>query len=425
MQRTRVSIPRLFAIVALLLMALALVACPQQQATPAPQEDTGAASTDESADTAEEDTGDEATESAETTVVTVGAAHALSGPIALYGEPISNGIRLAVKQINEQGFLGDNMEMEVIYEDTAGEKDQSIAAFEKLINEDNVAAILGPTLSNSAFAADPVAQEAGVPVIGSSNTASGITDMGEYVFRTSLPESAVIPNTLEIVQEARELETVAVMYGNDDQFTQSGYEVFATALEDLGIETLTTETFAKGDTDFSAQLTKIRSLEPQAIVASALAEEAANIMAQARQLGISHDVYFIGGNGFNSPKLAEIAGPAANGAISGSAWFIENPNEANQEFVQAYRDEFDSDPDQFAAQSYTAAWVLARAIKNAGSADRDAIRDALTQIENVPTPLGEFSFDENRDPQHPPVVLIVKDGVFTLFEDNPDYYGGE
>lgn len=348
-------------------------------------------------------------------VVKIGAAHALSGPIALYGTPIKQGIELAVKQINEQHYLGDNMTLEVIYEDTAGDKEQSISVFEKLINQDNVVAILGPTLSNSAFAADPVAQEAGIPVIGSSNTATGITDMGNYIFRTSLPESAVIPNTIKVMVEQNGLQRVAVMYGNDDQFTQSGYEVFAAALEEMGVEVVSTDTFAKGDTDFSAQLTKIKSLEPQAIVASALAEEAANIMIQARQLGIAEDVYFIGGNGFNSPKLAEIAGPAAEGAVSGAAWFISNPSPENTAFVAAYQAAYSADPDQFAAQAYTAAWVLAKAIKDAGSAEPAAIRDALANIKDFPTPLGNFSFDANRDPVHTPVVLVVKDGTFALF----------
>ena len=396
----------------LLLFVLLLGACQSANEAPAaeqPAEPT-AVSEEQDAPAAEEPAAPEEGE-----VIKVGAAHALSGPIALYGQPISQGIKLAVAQMNEQNYLGDGKTLEVIYEDTNGDKEQAISVFEKLINQDHVVAILGPTLSNSAFAADPVAQEAGVPVIGSSNTATGITDMGDYIFRTSLPEIAVIPNTLEVVSKARGLENVAVMYGNDDQFTQSGYEVFASALEDLGIDVATTETFAKGDASFSAQLTKIKSLAPQAIVASALAEEAANIMSQARQQGI--DAYFIGGNGFNSPKLAEIAGDAAEGAISGAAWFISNPSPENQAFVEAYRAEFGSDPDQFAAQAYTAAWVLGEAIKNANSSDPAAIRDALANIQNLATPLGAFSFDANRDPVHTPVVLIVKDGQFALFDE--------
>ena len=394
----------------LLILVLAASACaaPVSQAPAAPAADTQAPA---------EATVAPESESAPSTglsgTIEVGCAHALSGPIAIYGEPISNGIYLAAKQINADKLLGD-ANLEIICEDTAGDKAQSINAFQKLINQDKVVAILGPTLSNSAFAADPVAQEAGIPVLGSSNTATGITDMGDYVFRDSLPESDVIPNTIKVAREKYGFDQVAVMYGNDDQFTQSGYDVMEAALADQGLEVVATETFAKGDTDFSAQLTKIKALEPQALLVSALAEEAANIMIQARQLGL--DVPIIGGNGFNSPKLAEIAGPAAEGAISGAAWNIGNPDPENQKFVEAYRAEYGSDPDQFAAQAYTAAWLMATAIKNAGSTDPAAIRDALAAIRDFPSPLGNYSFDENRNPVHTPVVLIVQEGQFAVLE---------
>jgi branched-chain amino acid transport system substrate-binding protein len=226
----------------------------------------------------------------------------------------------------------------------------------------------------------------------------------------------VVPNTVNVTVKALNLKKVAVMYGNDDAFTQSGYDVFKAALEKAGVETLTTETFAKGDTDFSAQLTKIKSLNPDAIIVSALAEEAANIMVQARTLGIPDSVRFIGGNGFNSPQLAKIAGAAAEGAISGSAWNVASSFPASVDFVKAFQAEYNGDPDQFAAQAYTAAWVTALAIKNAGSVDHAAVRDALAQIKDFDSPLGKFSFDANRDPVHSPVVLTVKGGQFVVFQ---------
>ena len=139
-------------------------------------------------------------------------------------------------------------------------------------------------------------------------------------------------------------------------------------------------------------------------------------MIQARQLGIPDTVRIIGGNGFNSPKLAEIAGPAAEGAISGSAWNVASTFPASANFVKAFNAEYGSDPDQFAAQAYTAAWAAMTAIKNADSVDHTAIRDALTQIKDMDSPLGSFSFDANRDPVHDAVVLTVKDGQFVVFQ---------
>jgi branched-chain amino acid transport system substrate-binding protein len=348
--------------------------------------------------------------------ITLGAVHDLSGATAAYGISIQKGIDLAIKQINAQKILGEGVTLKVTYEDAAGDPKQATAAFAKLTADTNITAILGPTLSSEAKSADPVAQQAKVPVVASSNTASGITDIGDYIFRTSLPESAVVPNTVKVTNAALGLKKVAILYGNDDAFTQSGYDVFKAALTDAGIEILDTETFTKGDTNFATQLTKIKGLNPDAIIVSALVDEAANILIQARTLGIPETVHIIGGNGFNSPKLTQIAGTSAEGAIFGSAWNIASSFPANVDFVKAYRAEYGSDPDQFAAQAFTAAWVTALAIRNAGSVDHAAVRDALAQIKDFDSPLGKYSFNDQRDPVHDPVVLIVKDGKFIVFQ---------
>lgn len=401
-------------VVAVLILVSILAAACAPAATPAPTATPAEEATTEPLETAEPTQ----VTSALPAEITIGAVHDLSGATAIYGTSIQKGIDLAIKQINESKTLGEGVTVKVVYEDAAGDPKQAIAAFEKLTADKNIVAILGPTLSSEAKAADPVAQEAKVPVVASSNTASGITDIGDYIFRTSLPEDSVVPNTVKVTAAALGLKKVAIMYGNDDAFTQSGYEVFKTALEEAKIEIIDTETFAKGDTDFSTQLTKIKGLNPDAIIVSALAEEAANIMIQARTLAIPDNVRIIGGNGFNSPKLAEIAGEAAEGAISGAAWNIASTFPANVEFVKAFQAEYSSDPDQFAAQAYTAAWVLVTAIQNAGTVDRAAVRDALAQIKDdkaLKTPLGLFSFNDKRDPVHEPVVLVVKDGKFEVF----------
>lgn len=253
-------------------------------------------------------------------VVTIGAIFGQSGNISVYGVPQSQAVALAVNQINEAEYLGEGVTLEVIYEDSAGANEQAIAAMTKLVEEDGVVAVLGPTLSSEAFSADPIAQENGVPVMGVSNTAAGITDMGEFVFRDSLPEASVIPGTVAQATEIFGLEKVGVLYGNDDDFTISGYDVFVAALEENEVEILDEATFARGDVDFNAQLTQLLSLEPDALVVSALAAEATQIIVQARQLGFEGPI--IGGNGFNSPAVLANAGEASNGVVVGAAWNI-------------------------------------------------------------------------------------------------------
>jgi branched-chain amino acid transport system substrate-binding protein len=349
--------------------------------------------------------------------VKVGVAFALSGPAAVYGTSQKNAVQLAADEINAKGGINGNR-LVLVIEDEQGKKEEGITVFRKLVFQDKVLAIVGPTLSNSAFAADPVANQAKVPVLGVSNTASGVTDIGPYIFRNSITEADILPVVIKTVKAKRGVKRVAVMYGNDDAFTKSGYEVFRQALADNAVEVLTTETFAKGDVDFSAQLTKIRALKPDAIVVSALAEEAANIMLQARQLGLPESVPFIGGNGFNSPKLFQIAGKAAEGTFVGGPWSIEDKTPRNVAFVEAYTKRFGGAPDQFAAQAYDGMHIVTAAIQKAETTDnRDKVRDALAGLKGFVGATGPFEFKPNRDAKQDGKVFIVKGGKFTLFTE--------
>jgi branched-chain amino acid transport system substrate-binding protein len=276
--------------------------------------------------------------------------------------------------------------------------------------------ILGPTLSNEMFAAGPVANERKIPIVGTSTTANGITAMGPYVFRTSLPEADVVPVTLKTAQQKLGVKKVAVMYANDDAFSKSGYDVMKGALEKLGIQTLTTETFGTKDTDFSAQMTKVKSVNPDAIVVSCLVEPAAGILLAKKAQGFPSNVRVIGGNGFNSPKIAEIAGDAAEGTLVGSPWFIGKADPASQKFVEAYKAKYNAEPDQFAAQAYDTLFIVAKAINDAGAAEPEKIKDALGKVKYTGV-MGPFAFTANRDPAETSGVVVIEmhDGKFRQF----------
>lgn len=353
--------------------------------------------------------------------IRIGVAEALTGPVAKYGVPIRNGFALAAEEINAKGGIKGN-KIELIIEDEQGKKEEAINVFKKFIFKDRTLAIFGPTLSNSAFAADPIANAQKTIVFGTSNTAEGITAIGPYVFRNSIAEADILPKVVGVAKKKLGLKKVAILYGNDDSFTKSGYDVFKRVVEQEKLQVLTTETFAKGDIDFSAQLTKIKNLNPDAIICSALVEEAANIILQARKLGMPERIRFIGGNGFNSAKLMEIAGKAAEGSISGSPWFLDDPSAKNQEFVRAYTAKFSIPPDQFAAQAYDALYIMAEGIKAAKLSgnlekDRTALRNALAKVKNFKGVGGLFSFNENRDAAQKGRVLIIKKGKFSLYAE--------
>lgn len=315
--------------------------------------------------------------------IKIGVAEALTGNAAQYGLPIRKGFELAAGEINASGGVNGHR-IELVIEDEQGKKEEAINVFKKLIFQDKVLMLFGPTLSNSAQASDPVAQGAKVVVFGTSNTADGITSIGNYVFRNSVTEADILPVTLKVAAQKTGLKKVAVLYGNDDIFTKSGYDNFAKALRALKIPVTTTETFAKGDVDFKPQLTKIKASNPDAVVLSALVAEGAPIMVQARQLAFTAP--FIGGNGMNSPRIFELAKDNSDNLWVGSPWSVENPAPENQRFIAAYQKAYGGLPDQFAAQAHDAMYIAAQALKKIKvmgklEADRKALRDALPAVQ--------------------------------------------
>jgi len=337
---------------------------------------------------------------------------------------IRKGFELAAGEIASSGGV-NGQKLELVIEDEQGKKEEAINVFKKLIFQDKVVLLFGPTLSNSAQASDPVAQAAKVVVFGTSNTADGITSIGNYVFRNSVTEADILPVTLKVAAQKTGFKKVAVLYGNDDIFTKSSYDNFKKALQDLKIGVTTTETFAKGDVDFKPQLTKIKGTNPDAIVLSALVAEGAPIMVQSRQLGIT--LPFVGGNGMNSPRIFELARDHSDNLWVGSPWSLESSIPENKRFVAAYKKAYGALPDQFAAQAYDAMYIAAEAmrkVKFAGKldADRKALRDALPAVQwNGAT--GSFKFRQARGRDGKPagydavqtaIVMVTKRNQYVI-----------
>ena len=339
----------------------------------------------------------------------IGVISIITGAGAAYGEAITNGFKLARDEVNAAGEVN----IDLLIEDSTGKAEQALAAAQKLINSDKVVAILGPTLSTEMKVVGPEANASAVPIMGTSNTAAGITQIGKFVFRNSMPESQAIPASIGMAVKKYKIRKVALLYGNDDVFTKSGFDTMKEVTEKMKLQILTIEEFQKGQADYKAQLTKIASLKPDAVFCSALYNEGGVILAQARKMGLK--VPFVGGNGFNSPKVIEIAKDAADGLIVATPWFGERNDPKVKAFVAKYEKAYGKQPDQFAAQAYDAFHIMANAVKAAGAADRAKLRDALAATKNFQGVLGKFSFDAERDVVMAPNVLIVKGGKFTLF----------
>jgi len=338
----------------------------------------------------------------------IGIISIITGQGAAYGEAITNGIKLARDEVNAKG----EVKIDLKIEDSTGKAEQALSAAQKLINSEKVVAIIGPTLSTEMKVVGPEANASGVPIMGTSNTAAGITQIGKFVFRNSMPESQAIPASIGAAVKKYNIKKVALLYGNDDVFTKSGFDTMKAVTEKMKLKILTIEQFQKGQADYKAQLTKIASMKPDAVFCSALYNEGGVILSQARKMGLK--VPFVGGNGFNSPKVIEIAKDAAEGLIVATPWFGDKKDPKVQSFVAKYEKAYGKKPDQFAAQAYDAYYIMTNALKAAGTADRAKLRNSLAATKNFQGVLGKFSFDAERDVVMDPSVLIVKGGKFAI-----------
>ena len=206
---------------------------------------------------------------------------------------------------------------------------------------------------------------------------------------------------------------MALISDRVDLFSRDSDAVFNQTLTAHGVEVLGSETFETGETDFTPQLTRIKALGPDAIFVSAQQIEVIHLLKQVREIGIPADTPVI--SLVLSIDEIQSAGAAAEGAITFTDWVSTAETPGNEAFVANYTAKYGMQPSVWAAQPYAAVYVLAEAIKNAGSTDSAAIAAALAAVE-VETILGTFSFDANGDPIYDPVVLIVKDGAFEVFQ---------
>jgi branched-chain amino acid transport system substrate-binding protein len=332
------------------------------------------------------------------------------GPGALVME---NSFNMALEEINQSQMLGE-ISLKFIIEDDMSTVEGAIGAFNKLIHQDNIPVILGVWTSHVAKSVFPIAQENQVVAFSPVVIASGLTAIGEFIFRTSHSTEVLIPAGVKVTHEKLGYQRVVTIADSVDFASRVSDEVHRKVFADNGIEVLTTETFETGDTDFSAQLTRIKELEPDAIFLSAQQIEVIRILTQGRELGIPADIPII--SHVLSIDEIQSAGDAAEGAITFTSWVSTADTPGNQAFVQNYTARYGMEPSVWAAQPYAAVYILAEAIKNAQSTDSKAIAAALAEIKDFDTILGKFSFDPNGDAIYDPVVLIVKDGKLEIFE---------
>lgn len=342
--------------------------------------------------------------------IVIGVVLSEQGPGDIYAPSQRRGIDLAREVVNKDGVLGASLDIQVV--EDGSDRDTGAKKFQELIEQKKVYGLVGPTLTNTATAAHPVANTAKVPVIAISNTGPGTVGTCaypcSYVFRDSLGEAAAVPNNVKYAFTSSHPKKAVLMYENDDKSSFDGAVVFDQALKDNAIENLGPKNsngpagiqFSKAETRLDTLAAKARDLKPDVIALSTLGDIGGRLVAELRTAGYAG--LLLGGNGFNSPAVAKAAGASGKDLQVASAYWLGSDNAANRKFVDAYREKYKEDPDQLAAQAYTAVLLFAEACRSAGlkftdvAADRDQLRGALERV-NVETPLGPFSFNGSHD----------------------------
>ena len=343
--------------------------------------------------------------------IKIGVVADITGSAGAYGTAQKNAYQLASDDLNA-GFIktgGPTLVFDI--EDAASDPAQVVTLVQKFTS-DGSALMIGPTLSGEAKKADPIAVRANLTILATSNTAAGITAQGPCVFRDSLAEEQVVPQAIAKIATKWHPKTAAIIYGDDNQFTKTDYDIFNSALKAKGVDVVDVETYHTGDVDFKAQLTKIAEKKPDLLVVGSLVEEATKILVQAKQAGLKAHV--VGGNGLNSPKLISLAGDASNDVVIGAAYYVGNSYGGNKAFVARYAKKFGSTPDQFAAQAYAAAQIAAAAVK-AGASSSSDFCSTFAKLRVVQTVLGPVSFEPTRDVRAASAIVKVSKGAFAFF----------
>ncbi|MDX2243296.1 MAG: ABC transporter substrate-binding protein [Leptolyngbyaceae cyanobacterium bins.302] len=360
-----------------------------------------------------------------TNAIPIGIGVAQTSNVALLGQEQVAGAKIAEQYFNNKGGV-NGTPIKLIFQDTGGDEAGAINAFQSLISQNKVVGIVGPTLSQQAFGASLNADRAKVPVLGPSNTAKGIPQIGDFVARVSAPVSVVAPNSVASALKLNpNIKRVAVFFAQNDAFSKSETEIFQQTVKDKGLELITVQKFQTTDTDFQTQATAGINLKPDLVIISGLAADGGNLIRQLRELG--YKGLIIGGNGLNTSNMFPVCKQLCDGVLIAQAYNPEQAGDVNKAFREAYVNQYKKEPPQFSAQAFAGVQVFVEALQ---AIDKTAkvtqkplpdLRVALNEQllkGKYSTPLGEISFT-------PEGEIVQQEFYVAQIKMNPDGSDGK
>jgi len=335
----------------------------------------------------------------------IGFFAALTGAEATFGLSSRNGIEIAIEEVNAKGgVLGKPIELKIY--DTLGTNEAAHSSIENLILVDQVVALLGEVSSSRSLASAPVAQKHQIPMITPSATNPLVTQSGDYIFRVCFTDPFQGEAMAKFAFNSLKFKKAAILYDSQSSYSAGLAEYFKKTFESLGGEVVAEESYMSGDVVFENQLLRIKKSKGEFIFLPGYYAEAALVAREAQKKEMK--LPLMGGDGWESESLLEIAGNSLNGSYFSGHYTLEDPRTEVQEFTKTYQKKFGTKPDSQAALGYDAARILFEAIERAQSTKGQSIRDALKGTTDFKGVTGNISINENRDAIKPAVVLQVR-----------------
>lgn len=350
--------------------------------------------------------------------IKLGFLGATTGSVANYGIPGEKGMKLAIKEINaDGGVLGK--QLEGIYEDNKGDNSEIANITTKYITRDKVAALIGDPCTGLTKVAADIAQKNKVVIFSAGATGAGVVEIGDYVFRNTLLDIFAAPAVVDWMLDDQGWKNVAIITSLNNGYSTALTPVFKEALEARNANIVLEDSINDGETDFTAQVTKLKNAGADVLVFTGYYTEAALIMNEAQKQNL--DIKLIGGDGLYGQDLAKLGLSAVEEKVIFYCGFsTDQPSEETAAFLEKYRAEYNEEPDMFSAQYYDAVKIIADAMEKSGSADPTVYREELAKLKDYPGVSGQTTFRADREPIKSPVFLMtVKDGKFALVNKIP------
>ncbi|MDQ6595259.1 ABC transporter substrate-binding protein [Bacillus salipaludis] len=354
--------------------------------------------------------------SSDSKTIKIGANLELSGGVASYGQSIKEGVDLAISEINKKGI--DGKKLQLVSVDNKSDAAEATNGAIKLITQDKVSAVIGAATSTDTLAQVQIANDNKVPILTPTGTNPTVTvkdgKLNDYVFRTCFIDPFQGTVAANFASNELKVKNAAVLIDSSSDYAKGLAASFKDFFKKNGGNVVSEEAYVAKDTDFHATLTRIKAKNPDFVFIPGYYEEVGLIVKQAREIGLN--VPMMGADGWDSPKLVEIAGAKALNNTYITNHYSSGDSDAKvQEFVKAFEAKYGGKtPDAFNALGYDSAYFIADAIKRAGSGDPQKIQKALAETNNLSLVTGSMKLDKNHDPIKSAVILEYKDGKQTF-----------